>query len=518
MSSKKKKASWQQFLFVRHIHRTLLIVLLLAGIFFRFYNTAGRYSLGGDSTRDGLVAIEGAKILQLPLTGAFSSLGPFTFGPWFYYQLILFHLILPLSYSSWIYTGIASIVFIIVIYKIGEFLERKTFGLLASFFATFSTSQIATGTELSNPNLISVFAGLTVLLFLRLALKDLSYWWGFLFGFVLGVGINIHYQMTGLLILPLILLIYKPKKYLYFLTALAGIFVTFLPLLFFDLNNHWYTLRNMFYYYTEGRKAIYVPNRWLFYVRDFWTSYFSYALGLPVILGGILSALSFITPLWLLARRKLNRSWTLLFIPFFFNFILLRYYWGERGWGYLQYLYPFVFLFTGLVFWTCFKIRYVRYLGFTVLLLLFFLLLQKDINFLTPGDFQREIYREAAIIRKYFPDQKITLYNCGDSYSDRVQAISFLLTEGNIINDTGKKIGISNDQCPFPRDEKIAAQNLSSGEEVALLKGFYHRFDNDLITDFSSASEAAMLEAGWKAFTPRTVYDNTVRWWFKEQP
>lgn len=508
----------RQYFFEKHIHLTLLVLLLLAGVFFRFYNTPLRYSLGGDSTRDGLVAIEGAKLLQLPLTGAFSSLGPFTFGPLFYYQLILFHILLPVPYSSWIYLGIASLLFVAVMYKIGELLEGKTFGLLVAFFVTFSTSQIATGTHLSNPNLVSLFAGLSVLLFLKLILKDLSYWWSFLLGVFLGIGINLHYQMTGLLPLLIILLIYKPRRYFYFLTAAAGIFVTFLPLLFFELNNHWYTFRNIFYYYTEGRKAIYVPNRWLFYVRDFWTSYFADALGLPIVAGGILSALAFAVPGWLLVRKKLKTPMVLLFVTFCFNFILLRYYWGERGWGYLQDLYPFVFLFTGFVFWNLIKVKYTRYLSFAAVFVLFILITKNDIDSLTTEDFPKEMYREAGIIKQKFPKEKITLYNCGDSYSDRVQAISFLLTEGDVISDTGKKIGLTNFSCNFPRQTSIAEKKLGADVEKQMLKEFYPRFGNGLATDFSSASEAAMKDARWKAFTPKTIYDNTVRWWYKEQP
>ena len=116
----------------KKIQLLLLITILLLGVFFRFYNTPERYSMGDDSTRDAMVAIAGAQQLQFPLTGPFSSLGPFTFGPWYYYQLILFSL-LPLSYAPWIYMGITSLAFIFVIYKIGEELQGKYLDLLQHF-------------------------------------------------------------------------------------------------------------------------------------------------------------------------------------------------------------------------------------------------------------------------------------------------------------------------------------------------------------------------------------------------
>ncbi len=68
----------------------LLAGILLIAIFLRFNHAPYRYSLGRESIRDAFVAIESAKELQLPLIGPFSSTGPYTFGPWYWYQLIIF--------------------------------------------------------------------------------------------------------------------------------------------------------------------------------------------------------------------------------------------------------------------------------------------------------------------------------------------------------------------------------------------------------------------------------------------
>ncbi|MBI5619473.1 hypothetical protein HY950_00745, partial [Candidatus Gottesmanbacteria bacterium] len=64
----------------------VLLLILAVAIFFRFYNAPLRYGIGDDSSRDAFVAYQGAKDLQFPLTGPFSSLGQFTFGPWYYWQ------------------------------------------------------------------------------------------------------------------------------------------------------------------------------------------------------------------------------------------------------------------------------------------------------------------------------------------------------------------------------------------------------------------------------------------------
>src|SRR4051812_568802 len=100
----------------KKLHLYLLLAILIVGFFLRFYNTPARFTMGEDSTRDAMVAISGAQHLQFPLTGPFSSLGPFTFGPWYYYFLILFSL-LPIAYAPWFFLGITSFLFIIVMYK-----------------------------------------------------------------------------------------------------------------------------------------------------------------------------------------------------------------------------------------------------------------------------------------------------------------------------------------------------------------------------------------------------------------
>lgn len=131
-----------------------LILILVVGIFFRFYNTPERYSLGIDSSRDAMIAIVGAEQIQLPLTGPFSSAGQFTFGPWYYYQIILFTLLTPFAYAPWIYMGIMSVLYIYISYLIGKNLFDKKFGLISALLVSLSPAAIITGTALANPHLV----------------------------------------------------------------------------------------------------------------------------------------------------------------------------------------------------------------------------------------------------------------------------------------------------------------------------------------------------------------------------
>lgn len=295
-----KKIQWQT---------VALVLLLLIASFLRFYNAPYRYSLGEETVRDAVIGLEGAREFQFPLTGSFSSLGPFTFGPWYAYQLIFFAIFVPHVYSPWIYLSLLSIAYIFVMYRIGKLLVNNTFGLVLAYLATFSPVLVISATHLTSHNMTNFIAITVIWLFIKILKQRISHWWGFLLGFVLGMGINFHFQMAGLGVVFLLILIADPKKYRHVLAGAFGILMSFLPYLFFEANNHWFNTKNIVYYLLYGKNAIYVPNRWLFYVRDFWPSYWADVLGIPVWVTVVL-IVSFLCIIgWSLYKKSLQRRW-----------------------------------------------------------------------------------------------------------------------------------------------------------------------------------------------------------------
>src|SRR3989338_7221386 len=220
------------FLKKQKLHFYIFLGILLLGAFLRFYNYPYRYSLGEETVRDAVIGIEGARQLQFPLTGSFSSLGPFTFGTWYAYQLILFYLIIPSVYSPWIYLSIISVLYIFIMYKIGKILGGDNFGLVLSFITAISPAQIISATHLTSHNNTNLFAALSIWIFLILLSTNKSKWWNLLLGFIIGVGMNIHFQMGGLLMLPVVVLIYRRKLSNFMYTAL-GVIISFIPMLIF---------------------------------------------------------------------------------------------------------------------------------------------------------------------------------------------------------------------------------------------------------------------------------------------
>lgn len=484
-------------------HFYALLLILAVATFLRFYNVPYRYGLGVESVRDAVIGIEGARELQFPLVGSFSSLGPFTFGPWYAYQLILVSMVFPFVYSPWIYLSIISVIYVFLMYKIGELLIGKNFGLILAYICAISPAQVISATHLTSHNNTNLFAALSIWIFLKLISKNISYWWGFALGFSIGVGMNLHFQMAGLLILPLILLFYKRKRYLYFLTSIAGVTLAFIPLLFFELNNHWFNTRNIFYYITEGKNAIYVPNRWLFYVRDFWPSFWADAIGAPIWFANVVIVLFIAVLVWAYYRKKISLSMVFLIAAFILNFILLRYYWGPRYFGYLNFLRPFVFIFTAFTILYIGRIKMGKYIIVAILLVLTSFAIPKVMSQLQKDSFTMGIYNATADLERKFPDKNFVLYTCSLTSQTAKEGISysilFLLELKHKFNENGVKIGLASD-CKYPKGVNLENQISPLG-----------------LYDFSKASEKELSEKGWRYVSFRQIYDAHTKWWIKDK-
>lgn len=472
---------------------------MLLGVFLRFYNYPYRYSLGEETIRDAVIGIEGARELQFPLTGSFSSLGPFTFGPWYAYQLIIFYLIFPFVYSPWIYLSIISVLYILIMYKIGKILGGDIFALVLAFLVAISPAQIISATHLTSHNNTNLFAALSIWVFLIVLSKNKSGWWHFLLGFIIGIGMNLHFQMGGLLILPLTLLISKKKLFDFILSGI-GVICSLIPMLIFEMNNHWFTTRNIFDYLMYGKNLTYVANRWLFYIRDFWPSFWSDALGIPVWLGVILIILSFTSLVWLAYKKKLSKNFTFLIIAFLLNFILLRYYWGPRFFGYLNFLRPFVFILTALAI---VNFRYKKlYLGFILIPAIIFFSYPRILSELSRDPFAGAMYERVNNLMVKYPGNKFSLYTCSKEYQSSYNALTFstvfLLELNQKFSEKGQAIGVEND-CKLP--DGVKEDNKISG-----------------LIDFSNASKSAILKAGWEPLSFAQMYDSYARWWFRTKP
>lgn len=501
---------------MKRFHAVALFIILAVAIFFRFSNASVRYGIGDDSSRDAFVAYQGAKDLQFPLTGPFSSLGQFTFGPWYYWQLIVFTAATNHPFAPWIYLALASTAFVFVMYTLAKQLMNPTAGLIVALLVAISPPQISTAKGLTNPNLISLFAGFATLQFIKVIMSKHSSRWWFLWGVILGIGINIHYQMMGLLVFLPLTLFSKNKSWRRLLWTCLGLGVTFIPMLLFDANNHWFLLRHMTEYYLWGKNAYYIPYRWLWYLRDFWPQFWAYTLGLPKLAGIPLLAILALTFAAALRKKLLSKPWILLLVAFGVNFLMLRYYWGERFFGYLQFLHPFIFLFTGFVLWKLLSFN--RLLGILTLVALVVAMLPASIREL-PADYPNLMARkDLALIKQVLPNQQIRIYSCKRRGFSRTIALAYLLHIDNALTgEGGTALGYWDADCGYPPTASV--NPYSQTPVIKQLESFYPNLPSSSLIKLTHATPSALMEAGWgDPITPKGMFDATVRWWFREQP
>lgn len=476
------------------INTLALLGILLVAILFRFYLTPERYGFDFDPTRDALISIYGATHFKFPLVGPVSGIAPFTFGPWYYYQIIFSKIILPFAYAPWIYIGITSVISVIVMFFIGKEVKGERFGLLLAFLMTLSPAELGPITGLSNPNLVSMYASLSLLIFIIALKKEIPTWLYLIWGILLGVGINDHFQMIGFLIMPIILFIYKYKKFSWksLLFFLIGIILTFLPILYFNLTHNWHTIRGLIYFEKVGKYAVYTPNRWLFYVRDFWPNFWSYVTGVPLFLGITTLIYSLGLAAYSVYKQKIKPLYLLLFLAFLFNFILLRYFSGPRENYYFIYLHSFVILFFGFSLYYSLKNKLLFIPGAVIFSLFLFFVLKEDFSRLHTEQRFIDLTNQTESIVKSFPNKPIDIYHCGKNDRNISQALAFFLYNKHLLSENGVKVGIIGKDC---------TQNSEINDKfggVAL-----------------SGNRNTLIKGGWFEVTPENVYKEAVEWYKK---
>lgn len=461
----------------------------------------------GDTGRDILMAKEAFRERQLPLTGSFSSLGPFTFGPWYYYILILSHFFIPSVWAPWIAVGLISVSLIIIMYKIGVVLENKWFGLILASLTAFSPFQISTGGATVQHSLVGPLTALSLYLFLKIWLKKQSLVWGIFLGLAIGLAINMHYQSASFLILPLFFLL-KKKKRLSLATTLLGVFFTALPLLFFELNNHWFNTRNIVRFFLVDQYRLWTPNRWLTYAFKFWPQFWSGVTGLPFVLS-FLSIASFAILFTIQALRRKNPIvWLLIAVHFCILVVMVRYWRGEKFFGYLQFFHPYIFLFLGYLIWWLFNspIRFARFISISLLATAFISGFLKGRKFFQPTFSTVETIKKYQELIKNYPKKTFSVYHCHNP--NDALGLTLYLDVQKKYNEKGRKIGIESHDCLVFEKKKETKKKVAKKFPLAGLK----------VMDLQEATRGALLKAGWQLMSPRVVYDDVARWWFKLQP
>ena len=497
-----------------------LIFILLLGIILRFANTPDRYVFDDDGIRDAIVAYEGAKSLSFPFTGPFSSTGPYTFGPWYYISLILFSIILPVPYAPWILMGIMSLLTILLMADVGRLLRSKALGLILAAITAIAPTQINVATSLSNINPVPFFVTLSIWIAFKLLKKEASHYLWYLFlGLALGMGINTHYQMAGLLWLPLLLWIVMGwRRYYIPLLIAAGGFVTFIPLLIFNLLNDWHTLNGFKEMYI-AKERTYVPNSWKIYLTQFWPSHLQ-SLFFSAFFINVALVVTF-TAAFLkdFLRKRYSLGIILLGIVFILNFLGLRYYWGERHDVYLTYLDPMLFIFFGYALASLWEIRFGKILVIVFAFIVGWNMLLTDYARIKETDKAESVAwrKDVQMLQKKYPDNNIVLYDCTPFYQNHKKTLIYFLTFNYKPQAEEKKIALKGNDCLYPSTKEFNFKKSKIKDKYA--KSVYPFILPEVkdasfnFIDISIATPSAIKEAKWEPITTKDVFNSTVNWW-----
>ncbi len=307
--------------------------------FWRFVDYGDRWILNQDQARDVSIAIYGLKNDLIPEIGSPSSAGPFNFGPWYFWLLMVLEKVGPTVNGPWVGFTLLSVVTVILYAKMGKIMAGEIGMLVAGLVAGAAAGQVENSADMLN----TVMVGSTSALAWWLTAKMVNsgkWQWGLGVGWAVGLSINCHFQAWGLMGLLLSIVLINRERMIkrlgWGVALAAGWAGAFLPILWFDLRHNWVWTKSVVEYYTVGVKKFYVPVRWLTEIRDFWPQLLgkitvgSGHWGYVILVLGLVSA-----GIVVARKRKVDRFWLVATGSWVIQVFLMRNYRGVRSQEYL---------------------------------------------------------------------------------------------------------------------------------------------------------------------------------------
>ncbi|MDD3998770.1 MAG: glycosyltransferase family 39 protein [Candidatus Shapirobacteria bacterium] len=341
----------------------------LMAIIFRFSNYENRWVINQDQARDAVIGLYGLRNGQWPEIGSPSSAGPFNFGPWYHWLIMIFEKILPFASGPWVAFTVLSVISVFLFAMIGKKYYGKLGIIIFGLMAAMAVGQAENGPDMLNTVIVGFFSTIALWAIMKL-LETEKLKWAVLVGAGVGWAINSHFQAWGLMSLPLAIFLVNKfsfwKKIKWLAAMGLGWLITFIPLLRFDIYHNGVWIKSVIEYYTVGVKKFYVPVRWLTEIRDFW----------PQLFGSVTVGINWFGYIWLILglivlgviikkRNKIKKFWWILALSLVIQIGLMRMYRGVRSKEYLIAFHGYIILFCSWIVAEWFKLN--KYLGIIIL-------------------------------------------------------------------------------------------------------------------------------------------------------
>ncbi len=333
----------------------ILIVVILVGIFLRFYRLEGFVTFLGDQGRDVIIAKRILTLEHLPAIGAPTSIGQVYLGPFYYYfitpWLLLFNY-QPVGLAF----GVAffSSIYLLINYLIVKELFNKRISLISTLFLSFSSVLIDFSRYSWNPNLLPLFTLLTV----YFAIKSLetNKWYFFaLLGTFISFSIQLHY--LALFLIPPIAVLFANdlikkikqsgnitmKQFSNYLLMIFSFIFFSSPLIVFDLRHNFLNSKNFINLFrSSGSSFLTKVNS--FFDSFYYLNLYSFNIDLNKIFVYLLMLFLFMILFTLIIKKSHLK--TLLFI-FLLAILGMSLYSGPKHPHYLVILYPLYYIIIG---------------------------------------------------------------------------------------------------------------------------------------------------------------------------
>lgn len=466
----------------------ILLSTLLLAIFFRFYNYNDRVYTLSDNSLAVQVARYGADNLKIPLIGQFSSAGPFFYGPWY---LLLLELVsfVPLGFlTHWYFISGIYLLFIYLIYLLGREIAGKWAGALSALLAAVSPAQITSSFNVWSPTIIPLLSLISLFFLVRFykyrKLLDV-----FLVGLVVGLAQTVHFQsilLTPVLAAAAVLAGSPLKNYVRYIALAAGPVIAFLPLLYFDLKFDWYNFKNILIYLTVDQYKIWLPNRWLIYLGQYWPQAWASIVGGSEFIGAALMVTFAGLVLVKFSTFNRNRIFYLVAFTFLLEVILFRYFRGERFFYYSFFAHAPIIFFTA---WTLVELFvWQKFLGSFVIVLVL----------------------AASILTSWkdLADRTITIEKI-----NRMKEEIYRSVPGGSFDIYGCELNPNSVSYPLALSMYVDGRNATNGAKVSVceLSGaiYWINIDHEFERDWRGKVFRRSTE---------TVYRDTAEWWKTKPP
>jgi 4-amino-4-deoxy-L-arabinose transferase-like glycosyltransferase len=218
------------------------IIIILIGAILRFYRLAASWQFLGDQGRDALIWQRLFSDYDLPFIGPITSVGGFFLGPLYYWLMAPFYYLAGKSPLGPVYaTAALGTLTVWLIYLVAKKLFGRSAAVLAAGLYSLAAVPVAETRSAWNPNLMPL-ASLGIIWGFYQAQATAKKRWLFLSGLSLGIALQLHYMIIflGLFLAWQLLLVWRRRQLRSGLLVWLGIIVILmLPLLLFEIKNHW---------------------------------------------------------------------------------------------------------------------------------------------------------------------------------------------------------------------------------------------------------------------------------------